>query len=64
MSNKIMQAGIRDIFDVFMLLVLIAVLALEWLDVPVEGWRRIGAAVLLAAIGSLAGATIRRMRRS
>lgn len=55
-----MKPGIRDIFDVFMLLALIAILAFEWLDIPLDGWRRLASAVLLAAIGSLAGGWLYR----
>jgi hypothetical protein len=55
MSKKIMQVGIKDIFDVFMLLCGISIIAAEWLDLPVHGWHRITIAVLLSAIGSLSG---------
>lgn len=43
-----------------MLLTLIAILAFEWFGFPLDGWRRIAAAVLFAAVGALAGGAVFR----
>ncbi|NTF17123.1 hypothetical protein G6L37_01595 [Agrobacterium rubi] len=56
--RKIMNPGIRDIFDVFMLMSLITILAFEWLDFAPDGWRRIAVAVLVSALGSVMGGAI------
>jgi hypothetical protein len=55
MRRKIMKSGIHDVFDVFMLLTLVLILSLEWFGFSLEGWRRIGCAVIIAALGALAG---------
>jgi ribosomal protein L16 Arg81 hydroxylase len=54
-NRKIMQTGIRDIFDVFALMFLIMLLAGDWLYLPEGEWSWIGSALALSGSGSIAG---------
>lgn len=64
-GDKIMEVGIRDIFDVFALLFLIALLAGDWLHLPDGEWSRVGSALALSGFGSILGYLIyRRFHRT